>query len=52
LAGFGRLASADEDRALARRRALRGDLIDPAIAVHSGRVVKRTARKRRSKTAQ
>src|SRR5271169_2198205 len=40
--GFGRLASADEDRTLARLRALRSDLIDPTIAVHNGRVVKRT----------
>ena len=40
--GFSRLASADEDRILARLRALRSDLIDPAIAVHHGRVVKRT----------
>jgi adenylate cyclase len=40
--GFGRLASADEDRTLARLRALRSDLIDPTIAVHKGRVVKRT----------
>jgi adenylate cyclase len=40
--GFSRLAAADEDRTLARLRALRSDLIDPAIAVHKGRVVKRT----------
>src|SRR5271170_3786038 len=40
--GFSRLAGADEDRTLARLRALRSDLIDPAIAVHNGRVVKRT----------
>jgi adenylate cyclase len=40
--GFSRLASADEDRTLARLRALRSDLIDPTIAVHKGRVVKRT----------
>ncbi len=33
---------ADEDRILARLRALRSDLIDPTIAVHHGRVVKRT----------
>jgi hypothetical protein len=32
----------DEDRILARLRALRSDLIDPIIAVHNGRVVKRT----------
>ena len=36
------LAGADEDRILARLRALRSDLIDPTIAVHHGRVVKRT----------
>ena len=41
--GYSRLASADEDRILARLRALRSDLIDPTIAVHQGRVVKRTA---------
>ena len=40
--GFCRLAGADEDRTLARLRALRSDLIDPTIAVHNGRVVKRT----------
>ncbi len=40
--GFSRLAGADEDRTLARLRALRSDLIDPTIAVHKGRVVKRT----------
>src|SRR6516164_6011119 len=40
--GFSRLAGADEDRPLARLRALRSDLIDPTIAVHKGRVVKRT----------
>ncbi len=40
--GYSRLASADEDRTLARLRALRGDLIDPAVAAHHGRVVKRT----------
>ena len=40
--GFSRLAGADEERILARLRALRSDLIDPTIAVHNGRVVKRT----------
>src|SRR5271154_127799 len=40
--GYSRLAGADEDRTLARLRGLRGDLIDPAIAAHHGRVVKRT----------
>ena len=32
----------DEDRTLARLRALRSDLIHPTIAVHNGRVIKRT----------
>jgi adenylate cyclase len=40
--GFSRLTGADEDRTLARLRALRSDLIDPTIAVHNGRVIKRT----------
>ena len=40
--GFSRLTTADEDRTLARLRALRSDLIDPTISVHKGRVVKRT----------
>src|SRR5512144_573826 len=40
--GFSRLTGTDEDRTLARLRALRSDLIDPTIAVHNGRVVKRT----------
>ena len=40
--GYSRLVGADEDRTLARLRALRSDMIDPTIAVHHGRVVKRT----------
>jgi adenylate cyclase len=40
--GYSRLAGADEDRTLSRLRGLRGDLIDPAIAAHNGRAVKRT----------
>ena len=40
--GYSRLAGADEERTLARLRALRSDLIDPAIAAHHGRIVKRT----------
>ena len=40
--GYTRLAGADEDRILARLRTLRSDLIDPTIAVHHGRIVKRT----------
>jgi TolB-like protein/class 3 adenylate cyclase len=40
--GYSRLAGADEEGTLARLRALRSDLIDPVIATHRGRVVKRT----------
>jgi TolB-like protein len=40
--GYSRLAGADEERTLARLRGLRSDLIDPAIAAHHGRTVKRT----------
>jgi adenylate cyclase len=40
--GYSRLAGADEERTLARLRALRSDLIDPTIALYHGRVVKRT----------
>jgi class 3 adenylate cyclase len=42
IVGLSKLASAYEDRTLARIRSLRSDLIDPTIAVHNGRVVKRT----------
>jgi adenylate cyclase len=42
IVGFSRLAGADEDGTLARLRALRTDLTDPAVAMHRGRVVKRT----------
>jgi class 3 adenylate cyclase len=40
--GFSRMTSSDEDRTLARLRALRTDLIDPIIASQNGRVFKRT----------
>jgi hypothetical protein len=40
--GYTRLASAVEDRILARLRTLRSDLIDPTVAVHHGLFVKRT----------
>ena len=40
--GYSRLAGADEDRTLSRLRGLRSDLVDPAIAAHRGRIVKRT----------
>lgn len=42
IVGFSRLTGADEDGVLARLRTLRSDVIDPTIAVHNGRVVKRT----------
>src|ERR1700720_192461 len=42
IVGYSRLAGVDEERTLARLRGLRGDLIDPAIAAHRGRIVKRT----------
>jgi TolB-like protein/class 3 adenylate cyclase/Flp pilus assembly protein TadD len=42
VAGYSKLVGADEERTLARLRALRSDLIDPTIALHHGRVVKRT----------
>jgi adenylate cyclase len=42
VAGYSRLAAADEERTVMRLRALRGDLIDPAITAHHGRIVKRT----------
>jgi class 3 adenylate cyclase len=37
--GFSRMASADEDRTLARLRSLRADLIDPTVASQNGRVL-------------
>ena len=40
--GYSRLAGADEGRTLSRLRGLWSDLIDPAIAAHHGRIVKRT----------
>ena len=40
--GYSRLAGADEDRILARLRALRSDPIDPTLAARHDRVVKRT----------
>jgi adenylate cyclase len=42
IVGYSRLAGADEDRTLARLRAPRSDLLDPTVALHHGRVVKRT----------
>jgi class 3 adenylate cyclase len=42
IVGYSRLAGVDEGRTIARLRALRGDLVDPAVAAHFGRVVKGT----------
>ena len=39
--GYSRLTGADEDRTLARLRALRSDLIEPTTALHHGRVFNR-----------
>jgi TolB-like protein len=38
--GFTRLMGADESGTLARLKALRGELVDPKIAVYGGRIVK------------
>jgi TolB-like protein/tetratricopeptide (TPR) repeat protein len=42
MAGYSRLIGADEEGTLARLRALRRELIDPAIAANCGRIVKTT----------
>jgi adenylate cyclase len=42
VAGYSRLTGADEEGTIARLRALRRELIDPAIASHGGRIVKTT----------
>jgi adenylate cyclase len=43
IVGYSRLAGADEEHTLARLRALRSDLIDPTIALHHSRIVKRSS---------
>jgi class 3 adenylate cyclase/TolB-like protein len=40
VAGYSRLTGADEEGTIARLRVLRGDVIDPSIAAHQGRIVK------------
>jgi len=40
--GYSRLTGADEEGTLARLRSLRSDLFTPTVAIHNGRVVKRT----------
>jgi adenylate cyclase len=42
VAAYSRLMGADEEGTLARLKALRAGLIDPAIAAHNGRIVKTT----------
>jgi adenylate cyclase len=42
VAGYSRLVGADEEGTLARLKALRRELIDPAIDAHRGRIVKTT----------
>jgi adenylate cyclase len=42
VAGYSRLMGADEEGTLARLKAIRRSLVDPAIATHRGRIVKTT----------
>src|ERR1700758_652593 len=42
VAGYSRLMSADEEGVLARLKAVRKSLVDPAITAHRGRIVKTT----------
>jgi len=42
VAGYSKLAGSNEERTLARLRALRSELLDPTIVLHHGRVIKRT----------
>ncbi len=42
VAGYSRLMGADEEGTLGRLKALRAELIDPAVAAHHGRIVKTT----------
>jgi adenylate cyclase len=42
VAGYSRLIGADEQETLTLLKAFRADVIDPAIAAHSGRIVKTT----------
>ncbi len=42
MAGYSRLAAADEEGTVSRLRALRHELIDPVISAHGGRTVKLT----------
>ena len=42
IAGYSRLMGADEEGTLERFKALRGELVDPKIGEHRGRIVKTT----------
>jgi adenylate cyclase len=42
ISGYGRLVGLDEEGTLTRLRSLRGEVIDPTIAAHRGRIVKTT----------
>ena len=42
VAGYSRLVGIDEEGTLAQLRSIRLELIDPAIAVHRGRIIKTT----------
>ena len=42
VAGYSRLMGADEEGTVARLKAIRAELVDPAIAAHNGRIVKTT----------
>lgn len=42
IVGFSRMTGADEERTLALLRALRGEVTEPAVGAHNGRVVKST----------
>ena len=42
VAGYSRLMGADEEGTLARLKAVRKGIVDPAIASHRGRIVKTT----------
>ena len=42
MAGYSRLIGADEEGTLGRLKGLRGEVVDPKIAEHVGRIVKTT----------
>src|SRR6266478_211556 len=42
VAGYSRLTGLDEERTLKRHRKLRRELLNPAVSLHRGRIVKTT----------